>query len=334
MDGNGLAATVSGITRSGTGETVIGLAAGIPLGDIAGLSAGAGFRARFGNPSGVGARGYGMDFDARYTGETPWRGASFAVSAGIRDALASLNWPDGTERGLPRTGRFGAAAMLDSGLTVLGGLDLEAGRGAEKPAPAAGAEYSLAGPFGFVPLSAVSLRAGWRGGGGSLVTGGLGAKWGSLSLDYALASGADGMLHSVSLAWKGSGTAPAGDKPKPETGGYAAPETPVVTMSNPWRPVTLVLTPPRRVRAGSWSLIISDARGGVVWTAGDDGAPPPRVQWTGAAQDGAPLPDGDYSCRLLCSSGGVVRSLSTPARFRLVRAGDAKLPPPEGPGGF
>jgi len=335
-DGNGYAATLTSLSRNGAGETVAGVAAGLPVKGLPGLSTGAGFRGRFGTPAAGSAAGFGMDFDARYSAATPVRGVGYAVSAGVRDAIASLKWKDGTERPVPRTGRFGAAARWEGGVTVAMEADVAGGPGSGHPEYAGGAEYSLAGPFGPVPLASLAVRAGWRGseGGDASVTGGMGARYGSFSLDYAAVSGADGVLHSVALSWIGTGGARVEEKAHPEVGGLAAPETPVVTVANPWRPVALVLVPPRRVRATSWSLMITDSRGDVVWTTEGDGAPPTRILWNAAGQDGAPLPDGDYACRLLCSVNGAVRSLSPPSRFRLVREGDAKLPPPEGPGGY
>jgi len=335
-DGNGYAATVTSLSRDGVGETVAGLAAGVPVGGLPGLSAGAGLRGRFGSPSASAARGFGFDCDARFTGASPLRGVGFAVSAGVRDAIASLRWADGTERPVPRTGRLGAAARWEGGVTVAVEGDLAGGAGAGDHEYACGAEYSVAAAFGRVSISALALRAGWRGGGSGdgMVTGGLGARYGRFALDYAAVSDSAGILHSVALSWIGTSGARVEEKARPEIGGAAAPETPVVTVSNPWRPVAIMLTPPRRVRATGWSLIITDARGEIVWTTEGEGAPPARVLWNAAGQDGSPLPDGDYSCRLLCSVSGAARSISSPSGFRLVREGDAKLPDPDGPGGF
>lgn len=342
VEGLGLGGGFTQVMGSGIAERTVRAAVGIPAEDLPGAAFGAAVKFRRAEYSGAHATGFGLDLGAVSPVPVPVEALAVTAAAGIEDVLGSLDWSGGLTEPVARQSRIGVSARWAGMLTAL--TEIRFIRAATRNEEVLG--LGLEDAFQ-VREVALAVRAGWRNGSRreAAFTGGLGAGYGPVTIDYAVAQAgpAGGAIHLVSATWAFAGgessAAPrfASSSSHRTAGaqGEAVPETDPVVFASPYSVARIQVHAPRVELVTGWTVLILDKAGSVVWSADGEGLPPLGLTWTGVALDGSPAPAGEYRCQLVLKGPGSFQYLSPGARFRIVRPLEPKsAADDDGPGGF
>ncbi|MEK7474570.1 MAG: hypothetical protein AAB152_02945 [Candidatus Coatesbacteria bacterium] len=329
VEGFGVAGSAVRWSRGVARGLDAGVAAATPAGPLPGVSFGLGLDVLTRALGSDTAAGLSMDLGVSGRFDLRWQGVEVAAAAALEHALGTLSWDSGATEQVPSRTRLGLGVHRGP-VAVVTELALVRGPGAREGVWGAGVEHAFA--ISGLPVAA---RAGWHDRPGT-VCAGFGAALGAATLDYAVAAGRIGVLHSLAVGWRfpgpGAGASAAPRRlaspraSRPGTTGRPAgrdaevvPERDVFALDNPWRTMALAIRVPADEATRSWTVLISAPDGTVVWEAAGDGVPPRAVTWAGTSVTGEPVAAGTYTCRLLLRGAAAPDYLSPGSAIRVVR---------------
>jgi len=341
LEGLGLGGGFTQVTGTRIAERTVRVGLGLPAADLAGAGFGAAVKFRRADYGSAHATGFGLDLGAVTAVPVPWDRLAVAAAAGIEDLLGSLDWSGGLGEPVARQTRFGVAAKWGGQLTGVVEARFIRAAARNEQLLGLGVEQTF-----LIRGVGLALRAGWRDGTlrNAAVTGGIGAGYGPVTVDYAVAGAgvAGGAIHLVSASWAfpgGAGWTPGTSAPRSSHApGEVVPDQDPVVFASAYASTCFRIRAPHVEQIAGWTVLITDPSGRVVWSQEGDGFPPLTVKWTGVGLDGEMAPPGEYLCQLVLKGPGTWQYVSPESRFRLARPVDRTAPRElhldDGPGGF